>query len=187
MPAEVIQRLTEAILERLDKLGDTISGVEARLFARIQKVTVRVNCLEEKVTLLKQDMTKSAPLPVEPVFPHPAAYLPPYLPGAQMTTPGSAPPLPNSESPQMFSLTALQDISNAVGSVHVQRDILDAAIQCCRSRRNLAARLAGRVFSFRERAGSNCQGVLGKTALNSQRVRNYSIWMQHLPLQRLEK
>ena len=137
VPAEVVQQVTEALLERLNKLGDAISHVEARLFVPIQclvekKVSACINFLEEKVTFLQQAMTKTAPSLVEFVFLQPAVYLLPYLPETQMTTPGSATSLPHSESPQMFSLTALQGVSNAVGGFHVPRDILDAVIQSCR-------------------------------------------------------
>ncbi len=57
----------------------------------------------------------------------------------------------------------------------------------CKSRRNLAARLAAKIFSVQERQGSNCRGVLGKTPLDVCRVKAiYSVCMQNFPLQRLE-
>ena len=61
------------------------------------------------------------------------------------------------------------------------------AVQGCKSRRNLAARLAMAVFLPHKRAGSNCRGVLGKTTLNSLKVKAiYSTSLQHFPLHRLE-
>ena len=137
---------------------------------------------------LQREMTKSALPPVEPVLPHlPVySYLPPYPAETQMTTPAlNRTPLPESESPHMFS-PPLQDISNAVGGL-MPRDILETVTHGCRSRRNLAARLAGKLFSLCKRAGSNCRGVLRKNALNSHKVSGiYSVCMEHFPLQCLE-
>ena len=66
-------------------------------------------------------------------------------------------------------------------------DVVATAVFGCRSRRNLAARLAAKVFTVRERQASNCHGVMGKTPLDIFRVKAiYAVSMHHFPLQRLE-
>ena len=60
----------------------------------------------------------------------------------------------------------LQDISNRnVGSgelVIAQEDVVQC-LAACKSRRNLAARLANKLFTTEEKFGSNCRGACGKT------------------------
>ena len=69
----------------------------------------------------------------------------------------------------------------------IQAEDISFALTACRSRRNLAARLAAKVFSPQQRLGSNCRGVLGKKALNGAKVKAiFNACMQHFPLQRLE-
>ena len=93
------------------------------------------------------------------------------------------------ESPR----AALQDISwrsnvaATPGEFVIPQEDVAVAAQSCRSRRNLAARLATAIFPSHEKAGSNCCGVLGKTALNGLKVKAiYTTSLQHFPLQRLE-
>ena len=57
-------------------------------------------------------------------------------------------------------------------------------LKACWSWKNLAACLASKTFSRRERAGSNCRG---KTALHRLKVKAiYDACLKHYPLQRLE-
>ena len=66
-------------------------------------------------------------------------------------------------------------------------DVVSTAVFGCKFRRNLAARLAAKVFMLQERQGSNCHGVLGKTPLDVYCFKvSYCVCMQHFPLQRLE-
>ena len=66
-------------------------------------------------------------------------------------------------------------------------DFISTALYGCKSRRNLAASLAAKLFSVEERSGSNCRGVLGKSPLDVNRVKAINcVCMQHSPLQRLE-
>ena len=66
-------------------------------------------------------------------------------------------------------------------------DVVSSVILECKSRRNMAARLAGKLFNVHERCRSNCRGVLGKTALDVHRVKAiFSTCMQHFSLQHLE-
>ena len=93
--------------------------------------------------------------------------------------------------PLEFPRAALQDISwrsnvaATPGEFVIPPEDVAVAAQSCRSRRNLAARLATAIFPPHERAGSNCCGVLGKTALNGLKVKAiYTTSLQHFPLQR---
>ena len=78
----------------------------------------------------------------------------------------------NFATPRMQS-PALQDISNrSVGGgefLIAQEDEVQF-LAACKSRRNLAARLANKLFTMEEKFGSNCRGACGKTALNYLKV-----------------
>ena len=78
----------------------------------------------------------------------------------------------------MMSPTVLQDasslanvISAVVGGYNIAGDIVNLVLQGCRFRRNLAARLAEKMYTLRERAGSNCRGKQGKTALDGEKLK----------------
>lgn len=104
---------------------------------------------------------------------------------SETATQGSTPPCDS----RMLSLV-LQDISfrcNVIafkgGNFNVPAEVVSAVLQACRSRTNLAARLAVKVFSAQERSNSNCQGGLGKTALDGQKLKGiYSVCMWNFPL-----
>ena len=56
-----------------------------------------------------------------------------------------------------------------------------------KSRRNLAARLAKKLFTTEDKFGSNCRGAGGKTALNFFKVQAIFVtWSKHYPLDWLE-
>ena len=57
---------------------------------------------------------------------------------------------------------------------------MTVALQSCWSRRNLAGRLAARVFTMREKMGSNCRGKQGKLPLDQGKL------LPIFPLQQLE-
>ena len=92
-----------------------------------------------------------------------------------LVTPGPV-PHPDNAGAQMMSPTVLQDafsqtnITNpAVGGFLIAGDVVNLALQSCCPRRNLAAQLATKLYTLRERAGSNCHGKQGKTALDRER------------------
>ena len=127
-----------------------------------------------------------------PPLPPPAPLPPPQ----EMSTPG---PMPYWYGPDNFPDTqmmtpVLQDISSRanivsppVSSYEIANEVLNLALQGCRSRRNLAGRLAAQVYTLRERSGSNCRGKQGKTALDQVKLKAiYTTCMQQFPLQRLE-
>ena len=89
-------------------------------------------------------------------------------------TPGPA-PHPDNAGAQMMFPAVLQDASSwtnitspAVGGFLMAGDVVNLALQSCRPRRNLVARLAAKLYTLRERAGSNCRGKEGKTALDRE-------------------
>ena len=198
----------DTLLEKLDDLLDAVSRVEARL--------CRLESLEEEVAALKNEVKErcihpqsleqqpslqpsipAAPLPqsleqqpLPPCFP-PAPLPPPQ----EMSTPG---PMPYWYGPDNFSdaqmTPVLQDISSRaniisppISSYGIATEVLNLALQGCRSRRNLAGRLAAQVYTLRERSGSNCRGKQGKTALDQVKLKAiFTTCMQQYPLQRLE-
>ena len=117
---------------------------------------------------------------------------PMHAPPMEMATPVSPyfwqeiPPT-HLESPHDMPLQDITSQMNEVGDVCIQPEDISSALQACRSSRNLAAKLAARMFPPREHVGSNCRGVLGKKALNGPKIKAiYAACMQHFPLQRLE-
>ena len=92
-------------------------------------------------------------------------------------------------TPRMQS-PPLQGISNRnVGSAEfmiAQEDVVQC-LAACKSRRNLAARLANKLFTTEEKFRSNCRGTCGKTALNYLKVQAiFATCSKHYPLDRLE-
>ena len=90
---------------------------------------------------------------------------------------------------------ALQDVTSRCnvaatrtqGGYVVPADVVATSLFGCRSTQNLAARLAAKIFTVRERQASNCRGVMEKTPLDVFRVKAiYAVSMHHFPLQRLE-
>ena len=170
-----------ACLDKLDDLSDAMSRIEARLLCRLQT-------LDEKVTALQKDVQERCIL--EPTV-HPSSLL--TNPAPEMITPGPT-SRPDNAGAQMMSPTVLQDassranvISPVVGGYLKAGDIVNLVLQGCRSRRNFAARLATRMYTLRERAGSNCHGKQGKTALDGEKLKViFATCMQHFPLERLE-
>ena len=95
-----------------------------------------------------------------------------------------------------FESTALADVSNrSVGIGHsvlvdtytIPQDVVDLCLNACKSSRNLAGRLASRLFTKEERCVSNTRGMCGKKALNGHKVKAiYSCCIANYPLERLE-
>ena len=69
------------------------------------------------------------------------------------------------DSSDMQMMAVLQDIffrtnitSPLIRCYVIPNEVLTLALQSCRMRRNLAARLAVKIYTLRERTGSNCRG-----------------------------
>ena len=110
-----------------------------------------------------------------------------------MITPGPT-PHPDNTGAQKMSPTVLQDtssqaniISPFVRGYHIAGDIVNLVLHGYRSRRNLAARLAAKMYTLCERASSNCRGKQGKAALDGEKLKaSFATCMHHFPLQHLE-
>ena len=150
---------------------DTVAGLEARFTRKFELIVARLDQLQSDVDELKRTRvftaeetspvdTTTTNLPEPP--PPPMNYLPePLLP---------------METNVWQMQTPLLDVSNrSVGSVTqdyaVTREDVDMCLLSCRSRRNLAAQLAKKIFSIQERATSNCRGVCGKIALEQTKLK----------------
>ena len=167
MNQQYLQKLS-AILEKLDSLSNAVAGTEARLL-------LHLDTLEGTVAALKEDIEKCA-LAEGTLVPYPTPM--PYFPGIEglLSEFYGSPPPPPPPPPDY----------GGGDSVIAQED-LKAALSSCRSRRNLAARRALRLFSPQERAESNCRGVLGKKTLKKAKVAAiFNVSMKQFPLQRLE-
>jgi len=159
--------------EKIDNFSDTLSGVEVRLVRHLRM-------LEEKVSAL-QPPRENPPLPATP--------MPPFT--MEMAIPFS-PSLLDSQETLQTHLESPQPVCDVTSRLN-ETDIcipakdVSSALPACRSHRNLAARLAAKVFSPQQRLGSNYRGVLGKKALNGPNVKAiFNACMQHFPLQRIE-
>ena len=169
------------LMEKMDKLADAVSRVEARLLCRLDTLEEAVKKISESCVppYLPMPSIPPAPLPMPPEMSTP---LPLSISYGQE----------NSNSP----IPILQDASSraniispsvTIGEYRISGETLNLAMQGCRSRRNLAARLALKVYTLRERTGSNCRGKQGKTALDQGKLKAiFSTCMLQFPLQRLE-
>ena len=105
-----------------------------------------------------------------------------------VSRPGPWIPFDLSQSPALVDLSNRSVGGGAVASEHaIAQEDVDRCLAACRSRRNLAARLANRIFSTEEKAKSNCRGLCGKKALNCLKVKAIlSTCITHYPLDWLE-
>ena len=122
-----------------------------------------------------------------------AGVCPPFNPSlsqaVDFSRPGHWMPSNPSQSPALLDVSNRSVGGGAVASYEhaiVQEDV-NQYLASCKSRRNLAARLANKLFTTQEKASSNCRGVCGKTALNCLKVKAiFSTCIKHYPLDRLE-
>lgn len=178
------------VLEKLDRLADDLSGVEARMCCRFQALQDRLDKVQKDVadvmssrSVTRTQQTEQNPDPVGPEQ-NPV----PVRPLEQNPVP-LRPELPNFGTPTQIP-TPLSDISNSTAptgfGIVSHSDVLQC-LNACRSRRNFASRLALKTFTATERAGSNCRGACGKKALNCFKVKSiFQLCVQHFPLDRLE-
>ena len=165
-------------------LADAGLGVEAHLLCHLQ-------ALEDKMTALQQEvLEKCAPLPPAPpapLLPAPPAPLPPaLLAPLPVVPPVTLPPLPPAtstpgprptgyfyeqtpnaapvESPALRDISSRSNVvaTSTQGGYVVPPDVVSIVLFGCKSRRNLAACLAAKIFSVQERQGSNCSGCWGR-------------------------
>ena len=184
-------------MEKLKSLTDAVTGIKAQMQCHFDS-------LEAKIAALQHVATQSSPQPAREFCVPP---LPSYIPEMPMTGFATEPATPLAELPMYHWQESsafksptiplqLQDISNSylnvssvggTASYHIPVEDIAFALNACRSRRNLAGHSVVEIFTKRERAMSNCRGKLGKTVLNSLKVKAiYSTCMKCYPLQRLE-
>ena len=67
-------------------------------------------------------------------------------------------------------------------SYHIPAKVIAFALNACKSQRDLAGRSVMKIFTLHKRATSNCCGKLGKTVLNSLKVKAiYSTCISSIP------
>ena len=180
-----INRTETAYQHKLNCLADAVSGVKAHLLCQLQ-------ALDEKMTA---KLERSALLRCYHQPHYRLHYQPPPPPPTTASTPGPTVCCQDKEAPNampMESPAALQDVSfrgsviltGSQGDYFVvpPPDAVNSALQACRSRRNLAARLAAKIFAVPERSGRNCRCVVGKKAVDIYKVKAiYDACMQQFP------
>ena len=174
------------ILTRLEEIQNTISSQGAHLLARLDSSEKGLNARLERLgkTMesfqISQSGTSTAPT-VSDISPNDLA---PFQ-IADDTGPGTvtSPPL------QM----ALQDITLQLQhSFNLQEYVIPestiySSLIACKSRRNLASRLATQVFTVEERTTSNSRGLCGKKALDPSKLKAiHEVAVKNYPLERLE-
>ena len=202
----------EARLCRLQTLEEEVTALKEEVRERCihpQSSELQPNIIPEpEPQSLEEEPSLPVLQPCIPPAPYPSLEYPPLPPSLQPCFP-TAPLLPqemstlgpmpywhardNCPDTQMAPIV-LQDVSTRanmatppVGCYTISNDVMTLALQSCRSRRNLAGRLAARVFTMREKMSSNCRGKQGKSPLDQGKLLTiFTVCMQHFPLQRLE-
>ena len=190
-----------ALIDRMERLTDLITGLEARVLCRFDGLQVRFDGLEGRLTQLQLDVErlKNCHVGAEDQHAEQLEDLPENLPAIvqpshqEMETPAHTlwTPWPRFESP------ALADVSNrsangvtTSASGHesvISQELLTNCLRACKSRRNLAGRLAAKLFTLQEKTESNCRGACGKKALNTLKLKAiHSCCIANYPLERLE-
>ena len=182
----LIQRL-ESLVDAVESLSDAVSGMEARVLRSFHAIESRLTQMQADIDELKSAHPPSASSQEE------------SLSEVEVRLPASTPvpvlsstmvqqtPARRSSTSAPSALTDATNRSSSVGDYCIAQEDVEYCIATCKSRRNLAARLAMRIFSLQERFGSNCRGVGGKRALNVFKTRAiFNTGLQHYPLQGLE-
>ena len=186
-----------ALITMVESLVDAVARLEAKVTVQYDQLVTRLAQLQADIDKLRvcEVYTAEESCPAEETLPTPAR------PGTRMSSQSSALDVSsrsvsigavagdNFATPRMQS-PPLQDISNrSVGGgefLIAQEDVVQC-LAACKSRRNLAARLANKLFTTEEKFGSNCRGACGKTALNYLKVKAiFATCSKHYPLDRLE-
>ena len=182
-----------ALISRMEQLTDVVAGLEARILCRFDSIEYCLTKMQADLDCLKCAAAESGDC--RPRIPVDVPPIPEQVPE---DVSASVNPLSQEvETPvhpflTRFESPALADMSNwsADGGSDYQSIAQEDVAHClkaCKSRRNLAGRLATRLFSAQERVGSNCRGACGKRKLNTLKVRSiYSCCIANFPLERLE-
>ena len=172
--------------QELEALADAVSGAEARLLCRLQDLEDKMTALQREVLEKCAPLAPPPPAPLAAPLPHPSpaplphpspaplSHPPPgTLPPAATSTPGPRPTeYQEQETPTAAPMAspALRDVSSrsnvvvtsAHGSYDIPPDVVSLVMFRCKSRRNLAARLAAKIFSVQERQDRIAVGSWGR-------------------------
>ena len=150
-PSQTLQLPWDDVSELIEKLQDFVSGQNAKIFARLDSLekglNARLDDLEKKLSERPETISRiTGPPPFEPalVTPEPSQ------------TPFSSPCFVSSPLQELNYSSNLQEYS-------VPDDILYTALSACKSRRNLASRLATKIFTIEERVGRLLERLETKT------------------------
>lgn len=184
VPPDSPADMQPVLMQRMESFADAVSGMEARLLRSLHAIESRLTEMQAGLDELKTDRVPAASSQEE------------SLCEVEVRLPVSVPvPVLNStmeqqtpaQGPRTPALTDVSNRSASVGDYCIPQEYVAQGVVCCRSRRNLARRLAMNIFSLEEKIGSNCRGVRGKRALNVIKVRAiYSTCLQQYPLEGLD-
>ena len=145
------------LIEKIDKLADAVSRVEARLLYRLDMLEEAVKISESYVPpsqYLLMPCIPPAPLPMPPEM---STLLPLSLSYGQENSNSPIPVLQDASSrPNVISPSV------TVGEYRISDETLNLAMQGCCPRQNLAVRLALKVYTLRERTGRIVAGNKGR-------------------------
>ena len=176
VPSQTPQFPRDDVSELIEKLHDFVSGQNAKIFARLDSLEkdlhARLDYLEKNLSERPEAISRITG--------------PPLFETALLTSE------PSQQTPftsPCFVSSPLQELnySNNVQEYCVPDEILYTALSACKSRRNLASRLATKIFTIEERVRSNSRGLCGKKALNSIKLNAiHKVCIKNFPLERLE-
>ena len=186
----IIQKLIDMVSDLKDTasdLRDTTERHYSRLLARMDAFERSMEEVKEKIVAQGLNSNSCIPEPANSTsFFDGFSSSPYYEPLAVVNPPLQ---VPNSHQ-YMFPL---QDMTNKhprtedSGQNVIPEEVIMQAMQCCKSRRNLAGRLCNKIFPEAVRQASNCRGVLGKRPLNPATVKAiYTVCLKKFPLDRFE-
>lgn len=165
----------------IQSIADALSGMEAKLLRSLDAMESRLTEMQAVIDELEIPRVHAASSREESlceleVCPPVSAPVPVLNSTMEQQTPSQRPWTPS-------VLTDVSNRSSGVGAYCVPHEDVAHCVVSCRSRRNLARRLAMKIFSPQEKIGSNCRGVLGKRALNIVKVRAiFASCLQQFPL-----
>lgn len=176
-----INRTETAYQHKLNCLADTVSGVKAHLLCQLQALDEKVTAKSERSALHRCYHQPHYRLHYQP-HNHLHLQLPVHR-GQRCAAKTRRHPMRCQWSPQLlFQGSVILTGSQGDYFVVPPPNAVNSALQACRSRRNLAARLAAKIFAVPERSGRNCRCVVGKKAVDIFKVKAiYDACMQQFP------
>ena len=146
-PSQTLKLPRDDVSVLIEKLHDFVSGQNAKIFARLdfleKGMNARLDYLKKKLSERPETISRiTGPPPFEPAL----------LTPEPSQTPFSSPCFVSSPLQELNYCSNVQEYS-------VPDDILYTSLSACKSRRNLASRLATKIFTIEERVRSNSRGM----------------------------